>query len=362
MINTNIAFTIRDICKEVPIVTNADDDHSLDILQIAGSTHVFQFMKMLGRSLGRRTIGASMGANVIWQFDKLLIAEAPAMRTPLEGKTLAEIKLRERTGITVVGIWERGNFKSPNPTSPINSTTVLVLAGLDEQLKNYDKLFAAKGIGESTSVHALILGGGRVGRAAAEALEMQQITYRIIEKSHALTKGAENYIHGNAADIGILHKAGIMNAKSVIITTHNDDINIYLTIYCRFLRPDIQIVTRANNENTVSKLHRAGADLVMSWASMAANTIINLLTPYQVLVAVEGLSVFRAPVHEDVAGKSLAENRIRQLTGCSVVSINRGGELILNPNPQMTLEEHDELILIGSAEAEKRFRAKFRLT
>ena len=152
MINTNIAFTIRDICKEVPIVTNADDDHSLDILRIAGSTHVFQFMKMLGRSLGRRTIGVSMGANVIWQFDKILIAEAPAMRTPLEGKTLAEIKLRERTGITVVGIWERGNFKSPNPTSPINSTTVLVLAGLDEQLKNYDKLFAAKGIGESTSI------------------------------------------------------------------------------------------------------------------------------------------------------------------------------------------------------------------
>jgi voltage-gated potassium channel len=359
MINTNITFTIRDVCKEVPIVTNADADHSLDILQIAGSTHVFQFMKLLGRSLGRRTIGVSMGANVIWRFDKLLIAEAPAMRTPLEGKTLAEIKLRERTGVTVVGIWERGNFKSPDPTSPINSTTVLVLAGLAEQLKNYDKLFAANGIGESTGIHTLILGGGRVGRAAAETLEMQRIAYRIIDKSHVLTKGVENYIEGNAADIGILHKAGIMDAQSVIITTHNDDINIYLTIYCRLLRSDIQIISRANNENTVSKLHRAGADLVMSYASMAANTIINLLTPYQVLFAVEGLSVFRVPVHEALAGKSLTENRIRELTGCSVASISRGGELILNPSPKMPLEEHDELILIGTAEAEKRFREKF---
>ena len=79
MMNTDIAFTIREISEKVPVMTNADADDSIDVLQLAGSTHVFQFMKMLGESLARRTLGVSMGANVIGRFDQLLIAETPAI-------------------------------------------------------------------------------------------------------------------------------------------------------------------------------------------------------------------------------------------------------------------------------------------
>ena len=359
MVNTSISFTIRDVCKKVPIVTNVNEDHSLDILEFAGSTHIFQFTKMLGKSLGRRTLGVNMGANILWQHDQLLIAEAPAMRTALEGKTLAQTRLREKTGVTVVGVWERGNFESAHPHTMITSSTVLVLAGSAEQLEKFDKHFSISCENFSSDSQALILGGGRVGNAAAEALEEQKIPYKIVEKSHTLAKKRENYIHGNAADIDILHKAGIMNARSVIITTHNDDINIYLTIYCRQLRPDVQIISRANSERTVSKLHRAGADLVMSYASMASNSIINLLNQEQVLMIVEGLSIFRASVQHSLAGKSLSENQIREMTGCSVVAITREGNLILNPDPFSPLEENDELILIGTAEAEKHFMEKY---
>ncbi|MEA2083700.1 MAG: NAD-binding protein [Thermodesulfobacteriota bacterium] len=359
MINTSITFTIRDICKKVPIVTNANEDHSLDILEFAGSTHIFQFTKMLGKSLGRRTLGVNMGANILWQHDQLRIAEAPAMRTALEGKTLAKTRLREKTGVTVVGVWERGNFESTNPHTMITSSTVLVLAGSAEQLEKFDRHFSISRENFSSDSQALILGGGRVGNAAAEALEEQKIFYKIVEKNYKLTKNRENYIHGNAADIDTLHKAGIMNARSVIITTHNDDMNIYLTIYCRQLRPDVQIISRANSERTVSKLHRAGADLVMSYASMASNSLINLLTQEQVLMIVEGLSIFRASAQHSFAGKSLAENQIREVTGCSVVAITREGNLILNPDPFSLLELNDELILIGTAEAEKYFMKKY---
>jgi Trk K+ transport system NAD-binding subunit len=359
MINTSISFTIRDVCKKVPIVTNANEDHSLDILEFAGSTHIFQFTKMLGKSLGRVTLGVNMGANIVWQHDQLLIAEAPAMRTALEGKTLAQTRLREKTGVTVVGVWERGNFASAHPHTTLTSSTVLLLAGSAEQLEKFDTHFSIICENFSSDSQALILGGGRVGNAAAEALEEQKIPYKIVEKSRTLTKNRANYIHGNAADIDILHKAGIMNARSVLITTHNDDINIYLTIYCRQLRPNVQIISRANRERTVSKLHRAGADLVMSYASMATNSIINLLNPEQVLMMVEGLSIFNASTQHPLAGKSLSENQIREMTGCSVVAITRGGNMILNPDPFSPLEENDELILIGTVEAEKYFKEKY---
>ncbi|WP_299980031.1 TrkA family potassium uptake protein [Desulfobacula sp.] len=354
MVNTNIAFTVREISEKIPVVTNADADHSIDILQLAGSTYVFQFMKMLGESLARRTLGMNMGANVIGKFDHLLIAEAPAMRTPLEGKTLIQSKLREKTGVTVVGLWERGRFTMPQPQTRIASTTVLVLAGSAEQLKKYDEVFSIYSVYHTTDAPVLILGGGRVGRAAAQVLEDRQIVYKVVEKRARFIQN-NNYIEGNAADLDTLKRAGIQEATSVIITTHDDSMNIYLTIYCRQLRSDIQIVSRANLDRNISKLHSAGADLVMSHASMAANTIINLLKPNKVVMFAEGLYIFRTPVHAALVGKSLAETQIREQTGCSVIAIGRENKLNINPEPLILLGEHDEMVLIGTSDAEKCF-------
>ena len=183
MMNTNIAFTVREISKEVPIAANADSDDSVDILQLAGSTYVLQFMKLLGQSLSRRVLRTSTRSNVIGNIDALLIAEAPAMRTPLVGMTLQQSRLRETTGITVVGVWERGKFEIPTAATHINSTTVLLLAGSAEQLKNYDEHIGGY---QKLRAPVLVLGGGRVGRAAAEALEQTGIDYRIIEKNKKL--------------------------------------------------------------------------------------------------------------------------------------------------------------------------------
>ncbi|MEJ2286457.1 MAG: NAD-binding protein, partial [Desulfobacterales bacterium] len=141
MMNTNIAFTIREISQTVPIVANADLEDSVDILELAGSTHVFQFTKMLGQSLARRVLGTTAKTNVIGKIESLLIAEAPAMRTPLVGKTLLQSKLRETIGINVVGIWERGRFIIPTAQTIINPTTVLLLAGSADQFTEYDEKF-----------------------------------------------------------------------------------------------------------------------------------------------------------------------------------------------------------------------------
>ncbi len=351
MMNTNIAFTVREISQFVPIVANADLEDSVDILQLAGSTHVFQFTKMLGQSLARRVLGTSTGANVIGKIESILIAEAPAMRTPLVGKTLAQSRLRETLGINVVGVWERGRFIIPTAQTAIIPTTVLLLAGSAEQFSEYDEKF---GRDKKYQAPVLILGGGRVGRAAADALMERNIDYRIIEKKQKLIED-EHYIFGSAADIDTLMQAGIKKTPSIIITTHDDPTNIYLTIYCRRLSPDVQIISRANFERNISKLHTAGADLVMSYASMAANTIFNLLKPDELLMLAEGLNIFRVVVPSSYVDKSLAETRIRTQTGCNVVAIRDGQTNVIHPNPSYRFSENDELILIGSEEAESRF-------
>ncbi len=356
--STNITFTVREVSEKVPVVTNADSDDSLDILQLAGSTHVFQFTKMLGRVLGRRVLGVGMRANVIGEFDQLLIAEAVATGTPLEGKSLRESRLREMTGVTVVGVWERGQFRFPGAATRIGAHSVLVLAGSKEQFSRYDELIAADGPPPPLAP-VLILGAGRVGRAAAEVLEERGIDYRIVEKNERLIQKDSRYVAGSAADIDTLVRAGIREAPTVIVTTHNDDLNIYLTIYCRRLRPDIQIISRATLERNVATLHRAGADMVMSYASMGASTILNVLRPNQLLLLEEGLEVFRVRVHPALVGLTLRENQIREATGCSVIAIESDGHVTLNPDPSVQLGEGDELILIGTSDAEATFVRRY---
>jgi Trk K+ transport system NAD-binding subunit len=357
IINTNIAATIREVSESVPIVTNADLDDSLDILELAGATHVFQFAKMLGVAMAQHTLGASAQANILGGFGELLIAEAHAFHTPFEGKPLIESRLRELTGINVIGIWKRGVLEAPHPRTLIDPSTILLLAGSEEHFRRYDEFIGSHRTFEAPVV---ILGGGRVGQAAADTLSERGVDFRVVEQDESLLRDDERFILGSAADIHTLERAGISHeAPTVLITTHDDDVNIYLTIYCRELRPNIQIISRATLDRNISKLYTAGADIVLSYASMGSNRVLNILKPDEIMMLAEGLSVFKAPVPPLLTGKTLSGNNIRGKTGCNVVAIRSGKEMSINPAPDAVFKRGDELILIGTAEAEKLFIESF---
>jgi len=234
----------------------------------------------------------------------------------------------------------------------INETTVLVLAGTVDQLRKYDEVLSIYHVSDKPVV---IIGAGRVGRAVAKSLSDRQIDYRIIDKNPERIRDPEKYILGDAADRSVLEKAGIMDAHSALITTHDDDINIYLTIYCRELRPKMQLISRATFEKNINTLHRAGADFVMSYASMGANIIFNILEGQDVLMLAEGVNIFHRKVSKNLAGKSLIESNIRQETGCSVIAIQAQDEMIINPDPEYKLKQNQDIILIGKFEGESKF-------
>ena len=350
--NTNTSFTVRELSAGVPIVAVARAPDSVDVLELAGSSQVIHLPEMLGRALARRTLGGDVRANTIGRFGELLIAEAPVTGTPWVGRRLAESRLREATGLTVVGIWERGTFGIPHPDTRLEPTTVLVLAGSEAQLDRFSELTAIYNVSHAP---VLILGGGRVGRAAAHALKLRDVPYRIIEKDQGRVRSPDTYIHGDAADRDCLERAGIREAPTAMVTTNDDPTNIYLTIYCRRLRPDMQIVSRATLERNVSTLHRAGADFVMSYASMGANAMFNVLQQGDVVMLAEGLDVFRHPVPATLVGRPLAESRIRERTDCSVVAVETDGGVSVNPPPDLALPADGELILIGTTDGERRF-------
>jgi voltage-gated potassium channel len=353
--NTSIAFTARNLSNNLPIAATANQPDSVDVLSLAGCDHVIELASMLGASLARRTIGGDAQAHLIGSMEEIRIVEATAAGTPLIGKSLRETRLRERTGLTVIGMWERGEFVVPGPEEIIDKSTVLVMAGTQEQVDRYNELLC---IYHHTPGSVIIIGAGRVGRATGRALAEAEIEYLIVDNDPAKALPA-NFLMGSAADLSTLEKAGIHTSPTVIITTRDDDTNIYLTIYCRKLRPDIQIISRATFESNTARLHRAGADFVMSYASMGANILFNLMRRENILMVAEGLNILRIELPESLAGKALLESAIRERSGCSVIAVRRNGKPIITPMPDFVFARKDILLLIGTVDAEDKFLEVF---
>ncbi|MDL2316565.1 NAD-binding protein [Desulfovibrio sp. OttesenSCG-928-A18] len=356
--NTNIAATLRELAPNAPLLASASSEASADILRLAGCTYVYRFSQLLGEGLARRVFSAGQESNIIGRFEGFCIAESAAHSSPLVGKKLRETDLRDRFGLNVTGIWQGNQYMPARPETVIDEGAVLLLAGTADMLERYDRAFTSHS-GAALSP-ALILGGGRVGTAVAATLEKRGIPFRIVEQKPPLVPMDDGrYVLGNAADINTLRAAGIDATGTVVVTTHNDDLNIYLTIYCRKLRPDIQIISRSSMERNVASLYGAGANLVMSQAGMSANAVINLLMPGRVFMLTEGLNIFRVTVPAKLVGVTLLDSGIRHDTDCNVVAVRSNGASTVPPDPRKPLQEHDELILIGTSEAEKVFMDKF---
>ena len=357
--NTNITLTLREDFEHLPIMTTADSPHSVDILHLAGSSLVMQLHEILGKSLAAWTIAGDCKANIIGAYGELVIGQVPVRSTPLVGKTIAESRIREKFGLTVVGIWERGTFIIPKPETVIDSTSVLVLAGTQTALTAYDDVYSFYQICKVAGDPVIIVGGGRVGNAVAGKFKDADIPYMIIEKNRRRNQEDSHFIFGDAADIQTLEKAWFEKAPAALITSHDDATNIYLTKYLRSLRPDMQILSRASEDRNITTLHRAGADFVMSHASLGANAIFNFLMNEETILLAEGLNIFHLPAPGSLEDKKLAQSGIREKTGCRVVAIVHEGATFINPEPSMFIRKDDELILIGTHDTESAFLKEF---
>lgn len=97
------------------------------------------------------------------------------------GQTLRECGFRERFGLNVAGLWEGNSYMSARPDSRIDEASILLLAGTADQLEAYDR--KAERSSKANRTPVLILGGGKVGEAAADALERRGLPFCLVEKN-----------------------------------------------------------------------------------------------------------------------------------------------------------------------------------
>ena len=354
--NTNIAFTVREIAPNVDIIASANSPAAVDILEIAGADHVVQLGEVLGAAMAARALGIGGRTHAIGEFAGLKIAEAGVIGTDLVDHTLAESRLRERFGVGIIGVWDRGEFEVGHAQTCLCDSSMLLLAATDDQLASFDTAFATE---SQTNMHAVIIGGGRVGRACGHAFAADGIDFAIVEQLAERKRDGARYVIGDAADRAVLDEADLDQAGAVLITTHDDNINVYLTRYCRGLRPDVRIVSRARQDRNVSTLYRAGADAVLSYAGTGSSVIWNRFRGDETLLVAQGLNVFRTPVPTELEGKTLAEAHVYRRTKCNVVAVESNGTISGNPDPQAPMPAGGELVMVGTDAAEEKFSAVF---
>ncbi|MGA0797797.1 MAG: potassium channel family protein [Candidatus Nanopelagicales bacterium] len=351
--NANVIFTVREVSESVPIVSLASHSASVDILEFAGADQVIELGVMLGKMMAQRIVGIDAKCQIMGEFKNLAIAEVGIGNTSLVNKTIRETQIRTLTGVNVIGIFNRGTFVNAADNSRLDANSILILAGTREQLTKYDEVFAEKNPKKS---FVLIIGGGRVGREVGKSLAEMGIDYRIVEQQSDRVRDPDKYVQGNAAELKVLESAGIKEAHSIVVTTHDDDVNVYLTIYARKLRPDAQIISRARLDRNVSTLYKAGADAVLSYAATGATAIWNRSHANDTVLLADGLTVIRIKIPPALLGKTLGFANLHNEIGVNPVAIIKDGVMIPAPDLKTVLEKPDRLIIIGTDIALHKFR------
>ena len=359
-VNSNIVLTVRELSDSVPVVALAEVEDSIDVLELSGATHVLPLIHQLGEHLANRVSAGTSRANVIGKFHHLQLAEFPVHNTPFQGRTIRDTRLREFTGATIVGVWERGRFLPSSPDLELSPLSVPVAIGTPEQIAELDEVLV---IYDANPNPVLIVGGGKVGRAAAAALKRREIPVHMVERNPELESQIasipDRLFLGDAADRRVLDQAGIAETPCILLTTHDDAMNVYLTVYCRRLNPNARILTRVTHERNVEAIQRAGADFVLSYASLGVQTVYSIVQGRELIVLGEGVDLFYVPLPRSLADKTLADAEIGARTRLNVIGVQKDGQLVTNLPPDQRLVKGSTLVALGSAEQWERFSAVY---
>jgi Trk K+ transport system NAD-binding subunit len=354
--NTNITLTVREVAPHVTIAAIVEEQESIDVLELSGASSVLALKHQLGDYLANRIDAGRREAHIVGEFRDLQIAELPARDTPFVGHSVRETKLREQTGLSLVGFWERGKLRPAYPDTQIPPESVLVVAGMAAQVAALNALLPETG---DPSAPVLVIGAGKVGDAAARALKRKGLLVHAIDRTESalapLAGEVDAIFAGDAADRHLLERAGIQQARSVLLTTNEDAMNIYLAVYCRRLNRDLRIVSRITHERNLEAIHRAGADFVLSYTTLGIEAVMSILRGHPPVLLGEGVELFFVRVPPSLVGKPLRDSGIGSRTGLSVVALQQGERLSGSLTSETLLPAGADLLMLGSHEQRARF-------
>ncbi len=347
--NTASVLQIRDISLNAHIAAVSTSESSEEILRIAGATNILPLKRQLGEHLATRLNAGHAQTHTIGRFRDLRVAELPVQMTPWAGKTIRELQLRDRFGINVVGILEHARFKPVHSESILGSHSVPVIIGTAKQIRALDEFLVIYNVNYNP---VIIIGGGVVGRAATRVLQQRGVPVHVIDLRERPGDWGDvrpdRWLVGDATNQQVILDAGLAAAPSVLLTTNDDAMNIYLALQYNHLAPETRILSRVTHERNLTAVQRAGAQIAISHTSLGVSSVFAALHRRELVVLGEGVELHRIPAPASMIGSTLSEAAIASHSGLNVIAIERGEGLIGNPPPETTFEPDDGLVMVGA--------------
>ncbi|MBI5085978.1 MAG: potassium channel protein [Acidobacteria bacterium] len=221
--------------------------------------------------------------------------------------------------------------------------------------------------------HYIICGFGRVGRGAAAELHQAGVPLVVVDRSEERVDWAirNGYLAclGDSTRDETLRDARIAHAAGLIAALSTDADNLFAVISAKTLNPNIRVAARAAEEEAERKMRQVGADSVFAPYSMTGTRLAqSLLKPHVhrfldfattgigIDVRIEQLEVSEG---SDIAGRSLADLRVRSEMKVIVLAIRRSdGDMLFNPPADAVIERRDYLIVMGEPEPLRRLEAR----
>ncbi|ELZ42533.1 TrkA-N domain protein [Halorubrum saccharovorum DSM 1137] len=128
--------------------------------------------------------------------------------------------------------------------------------------------------------HVLVLGYGDLTEPILEELDARAGTeYAVVTTDEAaarrLTERDVSVFSADPSDVDPLERVNIEGARAVVVATNDDARDALAILTARQLNPDVRIVAAVTQRENVNKLRRAGADQVISPATLGGHILID---------------------------------------------------------------------------------------
>ena len=324
---------------------------------LAGASGAYTPRHVLGAALAARASQkvSPTVAGIQHLGHKLEVAEARITRdSELGGKTLSEAGLGQHAGVTVIGQWVGGKLISPpTPDMRLEPGGILVLLGNDASIHDFMILCAGA---RRLRRHGpfLIAGGGEVGRKVAQLLNDCGEQTLVIDSQ----AGPGVNLVGNILDTEVLKQVDLDNVQAVVLALSADSSTLFSTVIIKDLAPDVPVIARVNSAENVERLYVAGADFALSISQVSGQLLAWRLLGKESVAVDPELQVVK------VSARGLEDHHpkqydLREKTGCTVVAIERGDDLLVEFGAEFVIQTGDAVYICGSADAIQKFYREF---
>jgi len=263
--------------------------------------------------------------------------------SPFAGKTLAEADLGAE-GAIVVGQWTRSRLQARcSADLIIEPYAILELVGEEDALTRAAARLGAQPMRDRGPF--LIAGFGEVGRKVHELLTDAGEEVRVVEREPRA--GVD--VVGNVLDSSVLERAGIREARGIVLALNSDDATMFGAVIVRDLVAAVPVVARVNHARNLDNIYRAGADFALSISDVSGEMLTARLLKRTPRARDEHRQIMTFTTPRAV-GRQVRELPLRA-HGCSLVAVRRGGAFVTRIEPDTQLAAGDELFVCGGSEA-----------